>query len=357
MPRDLAHRLDVIMLHRLLEPPIAELFERAADADRAAGRVAIVGVEGERETVADELAHRFRLGNVAGNIKIEPGAVVVEADLDRSRVVLEARFDDAQYLIDIARAVAADRGIERQARAPGAAEQFVDRLAEEFALHVPERDVERRERAGQRAIGPELGKAMERGVEKDGVIERVLTDQHRRDVARDDAERGEAALHRRRFADAVVSVIRVDADKGAALLRLVAGSPADLKRLDVADFHYASGPRPSPPHAGGTPAFQSVIGDFDEVVVGIADVDGLDRSDRAGARPGTGDDRHAAMPEMRDDLGERGLGDKAEIARARGRPIRDKARDVVGRGESDPLLAGAQRRAALAEGDDLHTEN
>src|SRR5438105_12736177 len=198
---------------------------------------------------------------------------------------------------------------------------------------------------------------MERGVEEDGVIERVLTDQHRRDIARDDAERGEAALHRRRFADAVVSVIRVDADKGAALLRLFAGSPADLKRLDVADFHYASEPRPSRPHAGGMPAFQSVIGDFDEVVVRMEDVDELDRSERAGARAGTGDDRHAAMPEMRNDLGERRLGDKAEIARARGRPIRDEAGDVIGRVQIDLLLAEAQRRAALAEGDDLHTEN
>src|SRR5437868_11563112 len=113
MPRDLAHRLHVIMLHRLFEPPIAELFEGAADTDRAASRVAIVGVEGERETVADELAHRFRLGDVAGNVEVEPGPVVVESDLDRGGVVLEARFDDAQYLIDIARAVAADRGIER----------------------------------------------------------------------------------------------------------------------------------------------------------------------------------------------------------------------------------------------------
>src|SRR5436853_7338179 len=96
--RDLAHRLDMIMLHRLLEPPIAELFEGAADADRAARRVAVVGIEGERETVADELAHRLRLGDVARNVEVEAGAVVVEADLDRGRVVPEGGFSDGTYL-------------------------------------------------------------------------------------------------------------------------------------------------------------------------------------------------------------------------------------------------------------------
>src|SRR6266567_3927000 len=44
---DLAHRLRVIMLHRLLEPPEAEFLERAADPDRAAERIAVIGIEGE----------------------------------------------------------------------------------------------------------------------------------------------------------------------------------------------------------------------------------------------------------------------------------------------------------------------
>src|SRR5204863_9280755 len=117
--RDLAHRLDVVMLHRLLEPPIAELFEDAADADRAAGRVAVIGVKGEREAVADQLAHRTGLGDVTGNVGIGPGAVGVEADLDRRRPVLEPRLDNAQNLIDAALAIAADRRVERQAGAPG----------------------------------------------------------------------------------------------------------------------------------------------------------------------------------------------------------------------------------------------
>src|SRR5712691_12736472 len=119
------------MLHRLLEPPEAELLERATDADRTAERKAVIGIEGEREAVADQPAHGPRLGDVALDVAVEPGAVVVEADLDRGRVVPEARFDDAQHLALAALAIAADRGVERQAGAPGAAKQLVDRLPEQ----------------------------------------------------------------------------------------------------------------------------------------------------------------------------------------------------------------------------------
>ena len=51
---------------------------------------ASIGGNGERETVSDELAHGARLGDVAGNIEIEFGAVIVEADLYRRRLVLQA---------------------------------------------------------------------------------------------------------------------------------------------------------------------------------------------------------------------------------------------------------------------------
>src|SRR5216684_915662 len=125
------------MLHRLLEPPEAELLERPSDADRAAERIAVIGIEGEGEAVADQLAHGLRLGDIAGDVAIEPGAIVVEADLDRGRIVLEARFDGSQHLVDAAFAIAADRGVERQARAPGAAEQLVDRSPEQLALQIP----------------------------------------------------------------------------------------------------------------------------------------------------------------------------------------------------------------------------
>jgi len=69
------------------------------------------------------------------------------------------------------------------------------------------------------------------------MVERILADQRRGEIARDDPERGEAALHRRRLADPRRAVLAIDPDPGAALLGLVGAGPVDLKRLDVANFH------------------------------------------------------------------------------------------------------------------------
>ena len=167
------------------------------------------------------------------------GARVVEADLDRGRLVLQPRLDDAQHLVQAAIAVAADRGIERQRGAPGAAEQLVDRLPDQLALEVPQRDVERRQRAGQRALRPELHTGVQQRIQQHGMIERILADQRRREVVPDDAERGEAALHRRRLADAVDPVVGEDADEGAVLRRLLVRRPAHLERIDAGDLHGA----------------------------------------------------------------------------------------------------------------------
>ena len=69
------------------------------------------------------------------------------------------------------------------------------------------------------------------------MVERVLADQLRRQVVRDDPERGQPALHRRGFADPVETVLAPHPDKGAALLRLVLRRPGDLKGLNFGDFH------------------------------------------------------------------------------------------------------------------------
>ncbi len=100
-----------------------------------------------------------------------------------------------------------------------------------------------------------------------------------------------------------------------------------------------------------------VIRDLDEVLVGIADVDRLDRADGAGARPRPGDDRHPAALQMGDEFGQRHLGDEAQIAGARGRLVGDQPRDVVSRVQVDLLLAETQRRPPFAEMHDLHAEH
>src|SRR5687767_15130475 len=122
LPRDLAHRAHVVVLHRFLEPPVSQLLEDAPHAHRAARRVAVVGVERERKIVTDELAHGARLGEAIRNLAVEIHAVVVEADLDRRRLITQTRLDDAQHLVHAARrAVAADRRVEGQRGAPRAA--------------------------------------------------------------------------------------------------------------------------------------------------------------------------------------------------------------------------------------------
>src|SRR5215469_15247142 len=65
-----------IMLHRLFDPPIAEFFENPADVNGAADRVAVIGVESERETITDQAPNRSRLGDVAGYVAVGPGAVI-----------------------------------------------------------------------------------------------------------------------------------------------------------------------------------------------------------------------------------------------------------------------------------------
>jgi hypothetical protein len=112
----------------------------------------------------------------------------------------------------------------------------VDRLAQQLALEVPQRDVERRERAGDRALGPELHELVEQGVEEDGVVERVPAQERGRHVPGDDDERGDAALHGGGLAEAEQAVVRDDADEGAAraFVRL---APEELERLDGGDLH------------------------------------------------------------------------------------------------------------------------
>src|SRR5262249_42726366 len=92
-------------------------------------------------------------------------------------------------------------------------------------------------RTGERSLRTELGKGVQQCVEQHGVVERVVADQRWRQIARDDPKRGDPALHWRGLADAKRTVIAVNPDPSAALLWLVPGRPADLKCLDVADFH------------------------------------------------------------------------------------------------------------------------
>jgi len=126
-----------------------------------------------------------RLGDVAWSVGVERCAVVVEADLDRCRLVLQSLLDHTQHSVDVAVAVATDRSVERQRGPPRAADRLVNRQSGELALDVRQRDVERGQRTGQRPFGSQLDQRVHRLVERHGVVERVSSDQHRRDIMDD----------------------------------------------------------------------------------------------------------------------------------------------------------------------------
>ena len=56
-------------------------------------------------------------------------------------------------------------------------------------------------------------------------------------------------------------------------------------------------------------------------------------------------------------LGERNLGDEAEVARSRSRLVGDETGDVVGWMQGDLLLPEAQCGAPFTESHDLHPEH
>jgi hypothetical protein len=108
---------------------------------------------------------------------------------------LESRLDRLHHAVDVPGAVVADRRVERDARTPRTAEQFVDWLPERFPLEVPKGDIDRRKSPRHDSIGAELDQLVQQAIEDDGMVERIGSDQRRRHVARDDGKRRHAALH------------------------------------------------------------------------------------------------------------------------------------------------------------------
>jgi hypothetical protein len=85
--------------------------------------------------------------------------------------------------------------------------------------------------------GPSLTSVCSQPVLHHRVVERIGAAQHWRDVVLDDAERGQAALHRRRLADPHAAVIGPDAHESASFRRRIRGGPCDLESLDPVDLH------------------------------------------------------------------------------------------------------------------------
>ena len=106
-----------------------------------------------------------------------------------------------------------------------------------------------------------------------------------------------------------------------------------------------------------TPCGLLIIRNLDQVLIGVANIDRLDRANRPGARSRSSDNRHAASIEMRCDLGERQRCDKAKIAGAGRWFVGDQAGNPVGGMQIDFLLAEFKSGPALAKMHDFHPEH
>jgi hypothetical protein len=99
------------------------------------------------------------------------------------------------------------------------------------------------------------------------------------------------------------------------------------------------------------------VGDFDEILVGVPQVHGQQRSGRPRASHGSFEDLNAVCPKVFDDLNHRRVREEAQVGRTRGRNGRLWLELSASLVEVDLLLTECQGVAAFAEEQGLHAED
>ena len=168
----------VVMLDGLLEPHIAQFLEHPPDTNSALDRVPIVGIEGQWKTLTHELAHGAGLGNISSEVGITGGFVCIEADFHLGWFQAHPCLDDATHLVHTPHAVVANRGIKRERRTPGTAQQLVDGLTEQLAFEVPQGNIDRGQCPGIGPLWADFDVLMEQAILQDTLRQRVSTDKH-----------------------------------------------------------------------------------------------------------------------------------------------------------------------------------
>ena len=214
---DLAHGVDVLGRHRLLEPHQLQGLEVLREADGAVLVEPRVQVGGDVDLGPRRLDHHLGeahhavvLPAVGGHVEgvldvvlgLAAGVAVgadVEVDLERGEAGLQHLVD---HLPDLAH-VHAGRdlavAIDADVVAEPAAQELVDRRLQRLALQIPERDLDAGERGDQRAGEAALEDEAAPDVLEDGVDgEGVAAGEARRQLL-DDGDRLIAAMHA--FAD------------------------------------------------------------------------------------------------------------------------------------------------------------
>ena len=166
------------MLHRLLEPYIAQFLEHPPNAHGALNGVPIVGIKSQWKTRAHELTHGVGLGHIPSQISITRGLVSIEADFHLRWLQAQPRLHNTADLVYTPDTVVANRGIKRQLRAPGPTQQLVDGLAERLAFEVPQGNIDRRQRPGIGPFWTNFDVLMEQAILQDTLRQWVSTYQH-----------------------------------------------------------------------------------------------------------------------------------------------------------------------------------
>ena len=99
-----------------------------------------------------------------------------------------------------------------------------------------------------------------------------------------------------------------------------------------------------------------LVCDLDEVVVGVSEVDGSDRTDGASARDRTFQDGHAAQMEVIDDLAERRCCNQADVSRTWSGRVSLGLELLALLMEIDLLLREIQSLSSSGKRDDFHAE-
>src|SRR5207253_11002477 len=141
------------VLDRLLEPEDVVRLDHPAEADRLVGPPGVVAVDHQLEARADRLPDRPHALGVVPKRRAAPANLHLDRPVAHLEVPLGLGHEPGQLL---ALAVEAAARVDLDPAAV-AAEQLPDRLAEDLAGQVPERDVDPAEREPE--VAPERGVA------------------------------------------------------------------------------------------------------------------------------------------------------------------------------------------------------
>lgn len=173
---------------RLLEPAGLQVVEGVADFQRLGQGIGVVGVDHEREIVADAAADRFGEADVVARADADLHLGGDEAGVpDPCRLVREAGGEAFGILAAEHHAVT----IDGNAFVVAAADEPAEGKAGGLAGDVPERDVDAGQRLDRHALLAVIAEQIIDVMPEDGAVARVAAEDHRPDDLLDDGAVGE----------------------------------------------------------------------------------------------------------------------------------------------------------------------